>query len=208
MDILFEASHLSCLRQGRRLFSDISFSLHAGQALLVEGVNGSGKSSLLRLLSGLSNPIDGEVRWNHLSIHDARTEFAEELHFLGHTNGIKCGLTIDENLSLAAHLHQRWINPSQLNDTLALLQLTLQRHTHARYLSAGQKRRIALAKLFLLPKKVWILDEPLTALDTHTQTLFLERLDTHLEQGGIAVVSSHHAFHLRHDLQTLRLSAC
>ena len=202
-----QAINVSCVRQQKKLFSDLSFTLTAGELLLIEGQNGAGKSSLLRLLSGLATPFSGDVFWQGESIHSARAAYHEQLHYMGHSNGIKLGLTVSENLELAAHLSSSRI-PS-FENILESLQLSSYQNTLASYLSAGQKRRIALAKLFLYPKMIWLLDEPLTALDKHTQSIFLAQLKLHLKNGGIAIVSSHHTIHVDQAvIHTLRLESC
>lgn len=198
------ADKLSCVRQGNLLFENISFSLTAGDVLLVEGANGSGKSSLLRLLSGLASPYSGKVYWQDKLIQNIPAEYGEHLHFVGHTNGIKLGLTVLENLQLAHELSSSGI--TSFDDTLSLLQLSAHKHTLAKNLSAGQKRRIALATLFTLEKSLWLLDEPFTALDVNTQTIFLLKLEEHLQRGGITIISSHHPIHLENRVtQIVRL---
>lgn len=214
-DKRLKANNLSCVRQQKELFSPISFQLADGEVLLVEGLNGSGKSSLLRLLTGLATPSAGDIFWHNQLIQDVREDYWNSLHYVGHTNGIKLGLTVNENLRLACHLSCYEQFPSfstkrrDHESLLFTLQLSAYAHTQARFLSAGQKRRLALAKLFLIPKPLWILDEPLTALDTATQTLFLTYLETHLKSGGMAVISSHHPLHIKEAVtQTLRLASC
>lgn len=192
---VLSVSNLSCVRQQQIIFRDISFSLSAGESLLVEGENGSGKSTLLRLLTGLSTPTSGHIYWQQ--------QYTEALHFIGHTNGIKLGLTVKENLQLLSHLNSTKL--ISLDETLEKLKLSAYQQTLTQQLSAGQKRRVALAKLFLFPKPIWILDEPLTALDVDTQLLFLKHLDQHLQQGGISVISSHHSIP---SIKTLRLTSC
>jgi heme exporter protein A len=194
---------LHCVRQQRLLFAPVSFELHAGEALFIEGENGSGKSSLLHLLSGLSTPPTGEIRWQDQLIHTIRDQYARAIHFIGHTNGIKLGLSVNENLQLASQLALH-----EFKDNLEEWQLTSQQHSLASQLSAGQKRRIALAKLTLIQKPVWILDEPLTALDTHIQKIFLSALEKHLQAGGIAVISSHHPLQINAAVNYLRLTPC
>lgn len=197
---------LRCIRQGKLLFDNISFSLTPGQVLLVEGANGTGKSSLLRLLSGLATPYSGEVYWQDKLIQSMPVEYGEHLHFVGHANGIKLGLTVQENLELAKELSSS--NVSNFDDILSLLQLSEHKHTPAKNLSAGQKRRIALAKLFIFLKSLWILDEPFTALDVNTQTIFILKLEEHLQHGGIAIISSHHPIHFeKRSAQVVRLDA-
>lgn len=193
---LIKANHLTCVRHQRRLFAPISFELKTSEMLLIQGANGSGKSSLLRLLSGIATPASGNVFWQGRSIYTVLDDYTQHLHYLGHTNGLKLGLSILENLELARQLN---MNPNSYSaisktreDWLAELHLTAHVHTMTQYLSAGQKRRLALLKCFLFPKPLWILDEPLTSLDRETQALFLKELQNHLKTGGIAIMSSHH----------------
>lgn len=190
--MILQAAHISCMRQQKIIFSDISFELNAGEMLLVQGENGSGKSSLLRLLAGLCSPYTGDIIWQHQSIASSPLDYWRHLHYVGHDNGTKSGLTIIENLELIKQLSSLSY-ASPVEDILHSLQLMPLKHTQVKHLSAGQKRRAALAKLFLLKKTCWILDEPLTALDTSCQAFFLSHLKKHLEQGGLAVVSSHHS---------------
>jgi heme exporter protein A len=196
--MILKAAHISCIRQQKVIFSDISFELSAGEMLLVQGENGSGKSSLLRVLAGLCTPHTGEIIWRHPS--------PDCLHYVGHDNGSKSGLTILENLELIKQL-SRLSFDAGLTEILRNLQLMPLKDTLIKNLSAGQKRRAALARLFLFKKPCWILDEPLTALDSSCQEFFLSRLQKHIEQGGIAVVSSHHPIPLHQILiKNLRLT--
>lgn len=200
--------NLGCIRQHKELFAELSFQLHSREVLLIEGSNGSGKSSLLKLLTGLSTPDAGQIFWQNKFIHDADSDYHRHLHFVGHTNGIKLGLTVTENLRLTHQLSSDRTGAS-FDPVLGSLQLLDHAHTPARYLSAGQKRRLSLAKLFLFPKPLWILDEPFTALDTQTQTFFLSCLQTHLQNEGMAIISSHHSLSLPlANVQTLRLTSC
>lgn len=202
---MLQATNLSCIRQQKTIFTAISFTLTTHAVLLVEGPNGSGKSSLLRLLAGLSTPADGDIFWQNKSIQSSRLEYNAELHFIGHTNGIKLGLTVQENLQLTKQL----IQANTHDFTAVLSRLQLNAAMQARYLSAGQKRRLALAKLFLFPKPLWLLDEPLTALDAHTQACFLSQLETHVSQGGMAIISTHQPLNFKTiAAKTLRLNAC
>ncbi len=199
---------LSCVRQHRLLFTCLSFELNPTDVLLVEGPNGSGKSSLLRLLSGLTTPTQGTIRFQGQPIQDLRANYWNHLHYMSHTNGIKLGLTVAENLQMI-----RYINPTSSKTDDATILESLQLHSHqntlVRNLSAGQKRKVSLAKLVLFPKLLWILDEPLTALDNATQTLFLSRLRNHLHTGGMAVISSHHPLYFPDvTIKTVRLNSC
>lgn len=203
---LLEASQLGCIRQGKWIFPDVCFALRAGEILFVEGTNGAGKSSLLRLLAGVATPATGKIFCNQQDIHDPCSEYAEQLHYIGHTNGIRLGLTIAENLQLAGRLAQQPIN--KIDDVLTLLQLDKHQHTQTQFLSAGQKRRAALAKLFLISRALWILDEPFTALDTATQQILTTKIEEHAANGGMCVMTSHQAVTFRHPIQHLRLMSC
>lgn len=200
------ARDLCCIRQNKLLFKNISFDLAGGEALLIEGPNGSGKSSLLRLLTGLATPSQGNIFWQNKSLEFVQTEYSEQMHYIGHANGIKLGLTVAENLQLINHLSSNIID---LEAVLTLLQLSEHKNTLTKNLSAGQRRRVALAKLFLLPKPLWILDEPFTALDITTQNILLSKLESHLHDGGMTIISSHHSIHLeKHKPRLLRLGEC
>lgn len=184
---MLSVSQLSCLRQKTIIFQNISFDLLPREAILIQGPNGSGKSSLLRLLAGLSLPHAGKIGWHGIPIQHTEA-YHQASHYLGHTNGLKLNLTIAENLSLFATIALKPVK--NLNDIIATLNLPTPT-TQTRLLSAGQLRRLALAKLLLIPKPLWLLDEPLTALDTDMQTLFLTMLEDHLQKGGMAAISTH-----------------
>lgn len=194
-----EAWQLGCIRQGRSLFSPVSFSLNAGEVLLVEGDNGAGKSSLLRLIAGIATPASGNISWN-------TPDYSEQLHYIGHANGIRLGLTVEENLMLAAELSGQTIN--NMESALTQLQLTAHQTTQTQFLSAGQKRRAALAKLLLIPRQLWILDEPLTSLDAATQKILLAAIREHVTTGGMCIMTSHQPIELDIPMQTLRLTSC
>lgn len=201
-----EAKQLSCIRQGKILFKPVNFCLSAGNALLVEGPNGAGKSSLLRLISGTATPAEGGIYWNGTSIQTSLLDYVSDLHYIGHTNGIRLGLTVYENLRLASDLSQHPIQ--DMDEILTLLQLSANKHTQTQYLSAGQKRRVALARLFLIPRSLWILDEPLTSLDLNTQAILLQQIEKHLGSGGFSIITSHQPIAFHHPIQQLRLTPC
>jgi len=208
MDTLttLEAKDLGCIRQDKTIFAGVSFQLTAGQALIIEGENGAGKSSLLRLLAGLATPAAGKIVINGKNKAATLTNYVEHMHYLGHNNGIRLGLTVEENLKLACELAQT--PPTQIPSVLAALQLSKHEHIQTQYLSAGQKRRVALARLLLMPRTLWILDEPLTALDTATQELCLDTIDTHLQNGGMCIMTSHQPIAISQPSQYLRMAAC
>jgi heme exporter protein A len=208
LNAMYSANNLACTREQRKLFTGVSFALQAGEVMFVEGHNGAGKSSLLRILTGLATPESGDVNWLGKSIHEHATEFLNALHYIGHTNGIKLALTVNENLALLEKQSKEVSVASCFDGILSQLHLIDYKHTLAKHLSAGQRRRIALAKLLLFPKQLWILDEPLTSLDADTQTIFLRALDQHAKEGGIVIASSHQPMQISAPHKTLRLSLC
>ena len=193
---MLQAVNLSCQRGGRYLFKDVSFHLQPGDWLRVGGNNGSGKTSLLRLITGLSPTEHGQVLWNQKPLKADRTAFHQNLLYLGHLIAVKDDLTPLENLRFAARLCQQPITPDTA--LLALQRMSLKSHAHVlvRHLSAGQQRRVLLARLLTQQAKLWVLDEPLTALDVSAVALLTQLLQDHLALGGIAVLTSHQALQL------------
>jgi len=200
---MLSANDLECVRGTRRLFAGVSFSLAQGECLLVQGPNGSGKTSLLRILCGLARPEKGEVRWNGAPIADLGEEYREALAWCGHANALKDDLTPSENLLAAAALGGQ---PAGREQALSALEALGVGHLDAlpvRSLSQGQKRRVALARLPLADHRLWILDEPLTSLDAGAAETLAGLVDAHLERGGIAVLTSHQPIELRASPRTL-----
>lgn len=197
--------NLKCVRDAQLIFNHLSFDLAPGEMLLVEGANGSGKSSLLRIIAGLASATDGTVFWQTKPIEKIIASYWEQLHYVGHSNGIKLGLTVKENLALTQRLANTQLNDKEIISILTQLQLNLQANALACHLSAGQKRRLALAKLFIFPRKLWILDEPLTALDQATQTFLIQAFETHLNGQGMIILSSHQSLMLNKPIKRLRL---
>lgn len=182
---------LACARGERTLFRDMAFELHPNQLLLVQGGNGRGKTSLLRLLCGLAQPIEGEIRWRGFAINKERETYHREMAYIGHVNGIKDDLTPLENLRLAASLADRPLDEAHAEAALVRLGLERCLDLPARVLSFGQRRRVALAGLILSGALLWILDEPLTGLDVHGVALVEDILRTHVSQGGMVVMTTH-----------------
>ena len=203
---MLDANDLECLRGTRRLFAGISFVLAPGECLQVHGANGSGKTSLLRILCGLSRPERGAVRWNAEPIDVAGDEYRAALAFCGHANALKEDLTPAENLLAAAALYG---TPATEDSARAALDVFGVQHLEqlpVRALSQGQKRRVALARLGLCARRLWILDEPLAALDARAAETLATRLDSHLAHGGLAVLTSHQPIELRAPMRSLTLS--
>ena len=181
---------LECYRGDRLLFDHLDLALDPGEALQIHGPNGGGKTSLLRILCGLTLPTEGEVRWDGHDVFSGRANLAEDLNFIGHANGVKMELTPRENLRIARAL---MMNPSPLSLEAALARLDLWgfEEVPAFALSAGQHRRVALARLLLSNAPLWVLDEPFTAMDKSGVAAIEEMLRQHVERGGMVVVTSH-----------------
>lgn len=188
-DFLLQADELGCERGERLLFEALSFTVRPGEAWLVEGANGSGKTTLLRMLCGLRRPDAGDVLWNGTAIETVRPAFNAAVAYLGHASGIKLELTADENLRFAGALSG---GHGERDAALARVELDPQEDQPAASFSAGQKRRLAMARLLLSRARVWILDEPFTALDPAGRTLVRDLLAEQVAGGGAAIMATHH----------------
>ena len=190
-ETMLEARNLACQRGDRVLFSGLSFTLSAGELLQVAGPNGSGKTSLLKILCGISSPVEGEVRWAGENARRQGEAFRENLLYLGHHNAVKEDLTALENLQIAARLADAPLGEDQARDALDRIGLVGREFLPAKVLSQGQKRRVALARLLVSRAPLWILDEPLTALDVKAIDLIQSRLAEHLATQGMVVITTH-----------------
>jgi heme exporter protein A len=191
---MLEAADLSCIRSERTLFSGLALRVAPGQLLHVAGENGTGKTSLLRVLCGLLAPAGGAVRWRGAPAGAQRETFHRALRYIGHATGVKDDLTARENLAFAARLNGTDVSPAQVGQALAAFRLGDFADAPARTLSQGQRRRIALARLALpdaAAGELWILDEPFTALDPRGVGVLTGLLAAFLARGGCGVVTTH-----------------
>ena len=186
-----EAVALACARDWRLLFEQLELRLEKGQMLQISGPNGSGKTSLLRLLCGLMQPTAGQILLQGQPLESQRSELARNLLWIGHAAGIKGLLTPEENLAWLCALHQP-ADREAIWQALAQVGLRGFEDVPCHTLSAGQQRRVALARLYLAPPPLWILDEPFTALDKHGVAQLEAHLARHCEQGGLVVLTTHH----------------
>ena len=188
---MLEVINLACIRGGRTLFGDLNLSVPPGTLLQVRGPNGSGKTSLLRTICGLMEPESGEIRWQGANIRALGEDFATSLTYLGHKNAIKEELSASENLRITCGLSGSRLTLQHAREALTKTGLAGKEDLPARFLSEGQKRRAALARLVTSDATLWVLDEVLASLDTEAVAMVNSFLQEHLSNGGIAVVSTH-----------------
>ena len=195
---ILEVNNLKCVRGERLLFSDVSFALSPGGFIQLTGPNGSGKTSLLRIVCGLTLPEHGEIRWNGAEIRTLGEEYSRIITYLGHRNGVKEELSSLENLRISSGLAGYELTESEAQQALERVGLAGREDLPARFLSEGQRRRSAIARLITCNTALWILDEVLASLD-HAATVLIESIiGEHLSKGGMAIVATH---------QELRISA-
>ena len=188
---MMEVVELACARGERRLFQDLNFTQTAGELLYVHGPNGSGKTTLLRTLCGLALPEAGEVRWRGRNIRRLGEEYHREMAYVGHLNGVKDELTAFENLRVTGQLLGADECEERAVEALHRLELSECAELPGKVLSQGQKRRLALARLLLVPRVLWIMDEPFNALDVKAVSLIQDILIEHLDNGGMAILTTH-----------------
>ncbi len=190
-DTFLEAREIELWRGERHLLRHVSFALKPGELLQITGPNGAGKTSLLRVVCGLLPAESGEILWRGTSIRDAREGFHRELVYLAHLNALKLELTADENLRAGVGL-RRDTTVAERRAALEQLGVAHCADLPGRVLSAGQRRRVAFARVLLAHASVWILDEPTTNLDANGMTVIEGLLEAHLERGGSVLTAAHH----------------
>jgi len=193
---MLEVINLTCVRGTRRLFKELSFSAESGELVELRGPNGSGKTSLLRILCGLAMPAAGEVRWNGTGIRSLGEEYFGSVAYLGHQNAVKDELTAIENLRISSAVCGYALDKKEAQEILKRVGLTQQQNLPARVLSAGQRRRLGMTRLLTSKARLWILDEVLTSLDDAAMNLSREFISEHLKQDGIAIVATHQDLNL------------
>lgn len=189
---MLEVDQLACMRGDALLFRGLSFRLEGGALLHVAGRNGAGKTSLLRMLCGLTIPEAGEIRWRGKPIRSQREEYHGELLYLGHANAVKDELSALENLRVACAIAGRAVSEAQALSALDAIGLAHRVDLDAKHLSQGQRRRVALARLLLAEAvPLWILDEPFTALDASAVALLARAIEAQLARGGVVIYTTH-----------------
>lgn len=197
-EALLEIEKLYCERDDRVLFESLNFAVKPGEIWRIEGPNGSGKTTLIRILCGLLSHYEGLIRFQGQAIQTVRPLFRANTLFLGHKPGVKASLTAEENLGFLCQIdvgNQR----QQIRQALAKVGLKGFEDVPAQSLSAGQQRRIALARLYIQQQPLWILDEPFTAIDVHGVAQLEARLEEHALRGGAVIVTTHHDLKLQTD---------
>jgi heme exporter protein A len=188
---MLEAVNLGCARGERRLFSGLNFTLPAGSFLQVFGPNGSGKTSLLRIVCGLTAAVAGEVRWEGVNIRRLGEEYFAQIAYVAHQNGVKDELNPVENLRIACGVAGNALSKLEAQAVLERVGLGKQKYLPARLLSAGQRRRLGLSRLLASRARLWLLDEPLASLDDDGAMLAGNLIGEHLNNGGLAIVATH-----------------
>jgi len=203
---MLESINLTCVRGDRTLFAGLNFSIQPGEFLHLKGHNGSGKTSLLRILSGLMLQAEGEVRWHGENIRKQRDEFQRELLYLGHLPGIKGDLTALENLRVNNALGGNTVSEDVAWEALGKIGLKGREDLPARVLSQGQQRRVALSRMLVSKAKLWILDEPFTALDVKAVGMLQNVLEGHITNSGMIILTTHQDFSVSNiDVRLLQL---
>lgn len=183
----FSGESLTCIRGERLVFANLSFALGAGEALVLRGPNGSGKSSLLRILAGLGQPAAGTLLWGGAPVRHDPGAHRGRVRYLGHRNALKAALTARENLEFAAALY----GGGMVDAALDRLRLTALAAVPAQFLSSGEQRRLALARLVAAPARLWLLDEPTVGLDDDSLGVLIDMITVHRRDGGLVVLATH-----------------
>ncbi len=201
---LLTVQKLFCERDDRVLFNQLSFALAAGEIVQIEGQNGSGKTTLLRILSGLSRNFEGEILWRGDPVAEVREQFCREMLYFGHQAGVKAVLTPEENLRWYAALSPM-IDATAIPEALEQVGLRGFEDVPCHSLSAGQNRRVSLARLYLSQAPLWILDEPFTAIDKRGVAAKEQLLLQHAQRGGSVILTTHHELGIHGPVRKINL---
>ncbi|PPR35286.1 MAG: Cytochrome c biogenesis ATP-binding export protein CcmA [Alphaproteobacteria bacterium MarineAlpha6_Bin4] len=186
----FEAKNISCIRGNKLLFKNLNFKLFNKELLHIKGSNGSGKTSLLKILSGLLKPISGSIKLNKKNINLSKDSYFKEFEYIGHENAIKSALTVRENLNFFISINKS-LEKRKLEVAVQVFNLRNLLDIKIENLSSGEKRRVSLSRLILSKSKIWFLDEPTTSLDKKNNSIFFKILKEHLKSNGSAIIASH-----------------
>ena len=186
----FEAKNISCIRGNKLLFKNLNFKLFSGELLLIKGANGSGKTSLLKILSGLLKPISGSIIVNKKGMNLLKDEYFKYFEYVGHENAIKSALTVRENLNFYLKIKKN-LTKKNFDKAIKVFNLKNLLDIKIENLSSGEKRRVSLSKLILSNSKIWFLDEPTNGLDKVNTKNFYNILKQHLHLNGLAIIASH-----------------
>ena len=186
----FEAKNISCIRGNKLLFKNLNFKLFNRELLHIKGANGSGKTSLLKILSGLLKPVSGSINLNKKNINLSKDSYFKEFEYIGHENAIKNALTVRENLNFFISIN-KCLEKKKFEIAVKIFNLKNLLDIKIENLSSGEKRRVSLSRLILSKSKIWFLDEPTTSLDKKNNLIFFKILKEHLRFKGSAIIASH-----------------
>jgi len=203
--LTLQFTSLAVERQHNVLFDGISGDLQSGEILQINGPNGSGKSTLLRILAGFLQPESGTILWKQNPITKNIEDYQQQLHYVGHHNALKHHLTLLENINLYCAFSKCTLPLKNILAILEKINLTHLLHSTTESLSAGQKRRLSLAKLLMNLRPLWILDEPATALDIHGQEILINLCHEHLQNGGMIALATHQPLNIGREKKEIRL---
>lgn len=201
---MLSVANLACERDERILFEGLSFAVASGTLLQIQGANGSGKTTLLRILAGLNSEFTGDIHWQGQPCHEVATDYRQNLFYLGHSPAINRTLTPLQNLRWFCAL-QGFADDGAIHAALNELGLRGYADIPCYQMSAGQQRRVSLARLALSPAPLWIMDEPFTALDRKGVAELEQRLDRHVAKGGVVILTTHHPLQSTQHLKVINL---
>ena len=201
----FLGEKLTCIRGERVIFTNLNFSINEGEVLYLKGPNGSGKSTLLRLMAGLLPPTSGALTWNNKYINDDERLFRSLIHYVGHQDAIKTGLTVEENLHFWAEMNSYMKEAGTVQKALKEFSLDNLSTLPARFLSAGQRKRLNLARLSATSAPLWLLDEPSNSLDSDSVKILSRAISEHQQKGGMVAIATHEKLDINSNTLTLSM---